>query len=353
MSQILKAAPEELRTRFSALESPRDVADLVEVPYHQLVYHLYKVDPKEKYTQFSISKSTGGKREIRAPVTALKLIQRKLNQVLQAVYEPKPSVHCAKGRSIVTNAKRHANKGYVLNLDLKDFFPSINFGRVRGMFMAVPYERPPKVATVLAQIACHDNQLPQGAPTSTTVANMLCAKMDAQMQRLAKRAKSTYTRYVDDITFSTTLKRFPEELASVNYDADPPVLIGLSSPLSSIVEENGFTIHPDKVRLQLENQHQEVTGLTVNEFPNVNRKYVRQIRAMLHAWRKFGLKSAEEEFHAKYDSKHRAPNDSPPNFEDVVRGKIEFLGAVKGKDDPVYRKYWDQFTELVQSESEN
>jgi RNA-directed DNA polymerase len=255
-------------------------------------------------------------------------------------------VHCTKGKSIVTNAQRHANKRYVLNIDLENFFPSINFGRVRGMFMAVPYERSPEVATVLAQIACHDNQLPQGAPTSTVVSNMLCAKLDSEMQRLAKEAKSTYTRYVDDITFSTTLKRFPEQLAQVDYDQDLPVLIDLGKPLVSRIKHNGFRINPEKVRLQLENQHQEVTGLTVNEFPNVDRRFVRQIRAMLHAWRKYGLEAAEKEYLTKYATERRTRSGSPPRYRDVVRGKIAFLGSVKGKDDPVYRKYLRQLKQL-------
>jgi RNA-directed DNA polymerase len=347
MSQLLKATTDELRESFMALETPRDVASILDVPYHRLVYHLYKVDDNEKYTQFSLAKATGGERTISAPATALKLIQKKLNQVLQAVYAPKPSAHCRTGRSIITNARQHANKRYVLNLDLKSFFPSINFGRVRGMFMAIPYKRPPEVATVLAQIACHDNQLPQGAPTSTVISNMLCAKMDAHLQRLAKRSRSTYTRYVDDITFSTTLKHFPEQLAQVDYESDPPELVGLSPPLTSIIDENGFTIHPGKVRLQLENQHQEVTGLTVNEFPNVDRKFVRQIRAMLHAWRKYGLEAAERDFKEKHDDRAQNRNGAPPSFYDVLQGKLEFLGAVKGKNNSVYRKYQRQFDVLA------
>jgi RNA-directed DNA polymerase len=174
MSLLLSADSEELRELFFALQTPEDIAHLLEVEYGTLVYHLYVVAGSAKYTTFDIPKKSGGFRTISTPVTALKIIQRKLNQVLQCVYQHKASVHgfvC--DRSIVTNASRHGRKRFVFNVDLNDFFPSINFGRVRGMFMASPYMLDPAVATVLAQICCFDNQLPQGAPTSPIVSNMI------------------------------------------------------------------------------------------------------------------------------------------------------------------------------------
>src|SRR3989338_2322638 len=205
MSLELKASKDDLRAEFFALESRKDVADLLEVSDKQLIYHLYIASASERYVTFQIPKKTSGVREISAPASALKIVQQKLNQVLQSVYEPKPSVHgFTLTKSIVSNAKVHAGRKYVFNIDLKDFFPSINFGRVRGLFIGFPYNRNTAVATVLAQICCFNNQLPQGAPTSPTVSNMICAKLDAQLQQLAKRYKCTYTRYADDITFSTT-----------------------------------------------------------------------------------------------------------------------------------------------------
>ena len=167
-----------------------------------MIYHIYLVQSEKRYKTFDIPKKSGGTRQISTPITALKIIQRKLNQVLQAVYQTKPSVHgFVSSKNVVTNAQNHVKKRYVLNIDLKDFFPSVNFGRVRGMFMATPYGLHPDVATVLAQICCYNNHLPQGAPTSPIITNMICAKMDGQLQRLAKECKATYTRYADDITF--------------------------------------------------------------------------------------------------------------------------------------------------------
>lgn len=344
MDLLLCADGEELRRKFFALRTPSDVADLLEIDYRRLVYHLYINPESERYTIFEIPKKAGGVREVSAPISALKIIQQKLNQVLQHVYEPKASVHgFIYGRGIVSNAQMHRRKRHVLNIDLKDFFPSLNFGRVRGMFMAVPYQLDAPVATVVAQICCFDNQLPQGAPTSPIVSNMICAKSDSQLLRLAERHRCIYTRYADDITFSTSMPTFPAALARTSWSGQ----VAVGAELAQIIEDNGFQINPRKVRLQTRNGRQEVTGLTVNEFPNVKRKFIRQIRAMLHAWRKFGLQAAEEEFHRCHDSKHRNPDKELPSFARVVKGKIEFLGMVRGKDDTYYRCFNEQLRALA------
>ena len=344
MSVMLQASPQELRQQFLRLCSPQDVAQVLDIDYGVLVYHLFKVPDDEKYTIFSIPKRSGGSRTIAAPATALKLIQQKLNQVLQATYQPKPSVHgFVQGRSIVTNASRHLKRRYLFNVDLKDFFPSINFGRVRGMFMAAPYKLDPPVATVLAQICCFQNTLPQGAPTSPIVSNMICPKMDSQLQRLAKGHRCHYTRYADDITFSTTVRDFPSALARSGSAGQ----LEVGPELRQVIEENGFKINPEKVRLRTWSRRQEVTGLTSNEKPNVRRKYVRQIRAMLHAWRKFGLDAAQEEFISRWDSKPRSPDKEPTSFGLVVKGKIEFLGMVRGRDDVIYLRFLRQLGALA------
>lgn len=344
MSLLLSASEDELRKQFFALRTRQDVAKLLDVDDSRLVYHLYIVSQSKKYTIFYIPKKSGAYREITAPATALKIIQHKLNQVLQCVYQPKPSVHSfVPSRSIVSNAEMHCGKEWVFNIDLKDFFPSINFGRVQGMFKAIPYERNQTVATVLAQICCFGNALPQGAPTSPIVSNMICAKMDAQLQRLAKKHRCFYTRYADDITFSTSLRVFPYALARV--DSTGQVEVG--DELLQIIQENGFEINSSKVRLQRKNRRQEVTGLTTNEKPNVKRRFVRQIRAMLYAWDHFGLDAAEQEFLAHYDKKHRSPVKGPPSFKKVVKGKIEFLGMVRGKDDPIYLRFLAQLRGLA------
>ncbi|MGA9365214.1 MAG: reverse transcriptase domain-containing protein [Bacteroidota bacterium] len=325
---------------------------MLEVPYNRLVYHLYKVKPARKYTRFVVPKKSGGQREIIAPVSAIKLIQKKLNNVLNSVYQPKASSHgFVIKKSIVTNAWVHKGKRFVLNVDLKDFFPSVNFGRVRGMFLNVPYELNSAVATVLAQTCCYKDdttdQLPQGAPTSPIITNMLCAKMDSQLRRLAERNQCDYTRYADDLTFSTSCRQFPIELARVAVKKDSEMSVKLGSSLVQIIRDNGFEINAKKIRLQTREFRQEVTGLTVNNFPNVSRKFVRQIRAMIHAWEKYGLADAEKEFLAKYYHQHRNPGKNSPLFAKVLRGRIEFLGMVRGKSDVIYLKCLNKYNSLA------
>lgn len=339
------AEPEELKSKFAALKTRQDIADLLEVDRAHLNYHLHISPPSTRYTAFEIPKRSGGTRKITTPVTALKIIQQKLNQVLQHVYydRRRPSVHSfIPKRSIVTNARTHLRREWVLNVDLRDFFPSITFPRVRGLFIAKPYEIAPDAATVLAQICCFDDKLPQGAPTSPIVSNIICAKLDNELLRLARKHKCRYTRYVDDLTFSTNESDFPPALAKIN----PQGQVVVGDELNHIIHENWFEINPDKVRLRRRNLRQEVTGLTVNEKLNVRRRYVSQIRAMLHAWERDGLENAEREFLKRHYIKHRAPFKKPPLLEQILNGKIGFLGWVIGKDNPLYLRYYHQFRRL-------
>jgi RNA-directed DNA polymerase len=287
----LNASQEELQDGFRNLEHPEDVAELLDVELSSLLYHIRKSPEEGRYETFTLDKSNGGKRKISAPVSALKIIQQKLNQVLQAVYTPKAAVHSfLPNRNVVTNAEQHVKQRFVLCIDLKDFFHSINYGRVWGLLQAVPYELPEDVATVIAQICCHDNRLPQGAPTSPIVSNMLCAQLDSELLQLAQDNKCIYTRYADDLTFSTSMRQFPDELATEADNGD--VKAGME--LREVVDENGFDLNEDKTRLQHEDYRQMVTGLIVNRKVNVPREFVREIRSMLHAWDAHGYEAAED-----------------------------------------------------------
>lgn len=346
MTSNFKASDEELRQKFFLLENPRDIADLLEIEYSALIYNLFKKPEEKRYKEFEIRKRSGGIRHISVPNAYLQFVQRKLNHVLSLIYTVKGPVQAyVPQKSIVTNAQMHSGKRYVLNLDLRGFFPSITFRRVRGMFEAVPYNRNEAVSVILARICCHQNSLPQGASTSPVISNMICAKMDSQLRRLAVKNRCVYTRYADDLTFSTSLKKFPESLAQiVNTENGNEVVVGLE--LHACIKENGFWINSAKTRLQTFDRRQEVTGLTVNRFPNVTRRYISQIRAMLYYWENDGLEKAEKDHHL-YFSKDRNPQKKPPSFAEIVRGKIEFLGMVRGKDNLTYLKFLGQLAELA------
>lgn len=345
MEQVLKASPEEIKKKFFLLETRKDLAVLLEVPYSILAYHLYCSTPSLQYRTFTIKKKSGGIREISAPTTSIKILQKKLASVLQIVYARKPCVYgFVPHRNIVDNAIAHRRKRWVLNVDLENFFPSINFGRVQGLFMGRPYERNRDVATALAKLCCFEKRLPQGAPTSPIISNMICARLDGELIRLAAGLRCTYTRYADDLTFSTTRNEFPEALAKLEISDEKPKL-SLGKGLTAVISSNGFSSNPSKQRLQGSWGRQEVTGLIVNKFPNVKRRYIRQVRAMLHAWKTFGIANAEKEFREKY-MRARSEARGLPSFKQVIKGKVAFIGMVRGKDDFIYKKVSEQVRTL-------
>lgn len=155
LSLKLEQQDDALRAFFFALREPSDVADMLGVKYNDLIYWIYRTPEHNRYTAFSIPKKNGSARHIDTPNKNIMILQRKLNQVLQSVYVAKPSVHgFAHGKSVISNAKPHANKRWVFNVDLDNFFHAINFGRVRGMFMGKPYHLPADVSTILAHLIC-------------------------------------------------------------------------------------------------------------------------------------------------------------------------------------------------------
>lgn len=262
---------------------------------------------------------------------------------LQDNLTPKTCAHgFARGRNIASNAEEHVHHRIVLNIDLSDFFPTINFGRVRGVFMAQPFGASPKVATLLAQICCHEGSLPQGAPTSPVVSNMICFRMDAQLMRLAKEHGCFYTRYADDISFSKRKGEFPAELATVGDNGK--AVVGKS--LRDIIEHNGFRVHPLKVHLHHNTTRQMVTGLTVNNRVNVPRAFIRNIRAMIHDWRVNGYEAAETRHHANYYS-HPHRSVKPP-LRKIIEGKLSFLKMISGVDDPVRQNLQRQFVNVCE-----
>ncbi len=267
-----------------------DVATLLGFSASGLSYVLYKQPDAEKYAKFEIDKKSGGKRLICAPKGALKAIQRELATLLNECREElnekaprRPISHgFRKQLSIITNAQNHKNRRYVFNLDLVDFFPTFNFGRVRGFFIKDhDFALSEKVATVLAQIACFENALPQGSPCSPVIADMIAHLLDVRLVQLAKKYGVTYSRYADDLTFSTNQKVFPEVIAASASETENLWLPGAS--LITVIESAGFAINPSKTRMHLRISRQMVTGLTVNDKVNISQPYWRAVRSMCHS----------------------------------------------------------------------
>jgi RNA-directed DNA polymerase len=284
--------------RLSILEKLRDaktlddVARLLGFVPKGLSFVLYKIPDAKKYVSFEIPKRGGGKRLIKAPEPRLALLQRRLANLLYDCLDelqkgtPPLRRSLAHGferhRSIITNASLHKRRRYVLNLDLEDFFPSINFGRVRGFFLKDKhFGLQPKVATIIAQIACHENELPQGSPCSPVVSNLIGHLLDSRLARFAKVHKCTYSRYADDITFSTSRKDFPPQLACPIAGKEAEWQLG--EELRSKIEHSGFKINDKKTRMQFRASRQVTTGLMVNEKVNIRQEYWRAARHMCRA----------------------------------------------------------------------
>jgi len=271
--------------KLRAATSLADLAVILNFTPSGLAHTLYKLDPK--YIAFDIPKRSGGVRRIRAPVPQLKLAQRRLanllsdclDDLLKGAPQRRPLAHgFVRKRSIITNAALHKRRRYVLNLDLQDYFPSINFGRVRAVFMKDNnWSLQEKVATVIAQIACDEHVLPQGSPCSPVISNVVTHILDVRLARLARQHKCTYSRFVDDITFSTGRKDFPPELA---YQVPGTHQWELGAPLRQTIERGGFQINPAKTRMQYRGSRQMATGLTVNDKVNIRAEYYRFARAM-------------------------------------------------------------------------
>lgn len=324
----------------NTIRTRRGLAELLRVSDRGLCHLLYVIPKEDLYVNFNIPKKNGQSRAICAPIPRLKALQRRLLLLLTEAYTPSAAVYGFQtGRNIVGNANRHVRRRFVLNLDLEDFFPSINFGRVRGLLLAKPYECAEEVATVIAQICCYENALPQGAPTSPIVSNMICGRLDFQLARLARKYNCRYTRYADDITISSSAGTFPSSLATiVVVDGNEKAI--LSNALTKTIASNGFTINNSKTRMQRQNQRQVVTGLVTNKKTNLPREYIRNVRAMLRRWDREGLAKCQEDFHEKYFM----PTSS--SFKETLRGRIDFIGTVRGKDDLLYLRLLERLINL-------
>lgn len=274
--------------KLQAAKSLDDLAAILGYKPAALAYLLYHLPTAQKYTAFAIPKRDGTPRDILAPTPKLKLLQRRLANVLYLALADidkagSPRRHLshgfAKHLSIVTNANVHRRRRFVLNLDLKDFFPSINFGRVRGMFIKDKrFTLDPKIATLIAQIACHDDVLPQGSPCSPVISNIIGHLLDIRLVRFAKAQKCTYSRYADDITFSTNAKAFPADVAAPIVGSVHDWTLGAA--LLKEIDKAGFVVNPAKTRMQYRGSRQMTTGLLVNEMPNITPEYYRTVRAM-------------------------------------------------------------------------
>lgn len=326
------------------------------MPYDEVKDLIYPAPP---YKLFTIRKRDGSPRILAEPRLPLKILQQRVLGYLKTYASPfRPAVHgFVEGRSILTNANLHClpAQHHLLNIDLQNFFPSITFYRVRGVLQKHPFHFSHEVATVIAHLCTLDGVLPQGAPTSPFLANLVCRGLDRDLTDLARRYRARYTRYADDITFSFNVRsaeRLPTAVCSIQDGA-----LSVGPELTQIISNHSFAINPAKTRLQGRYKRMEVTGLTINQFPNVRRRFIDKIRGALHAWEKFGYDAAAHEWQRRVLDPSIASDSKPwkrqtrtrktPELKNVLWGKLLYLRMVRGPEDVLYARLADRYNAAV------
>lgn len=303
------------------LGTPAELADALGLTIPRLRWLAFhtEVAGRVHYVRFEVPKRGGGVRVLHAPHRTLAGAQRWVfENVLRKLDVAEPAHGFVAGRSIATNAAPHAGKALVVNLDLKDFFPSIGFPRVRSVFRRAGFS--PAVATILAllctecprrdvlydgrpyHVATGPRGLPQGACTSPALSNLVSRRLDRRLSGLARHLDLTYTRYADDLTFSGD-PRFEDRIGH------------LIASVRRIATDEGFSVNDAKTRVLGRNAPQMVTGLVVNDRPKAPRSEIRRLRAILHRARSEGL-----------DAQNR---DGRPDFPAYLRGKIAFIAMTQ------------------------
>ena len=276
-----------------------DLAENMQVSLADIRYLLYhrKVATKSHYHTFTIPKKSGGVRTISAPKGKLKNLQHwVLNNILNIIPFDEHAHGFISGKSICTNAQPHVGKDIVVNIDLKNFFPTITYKRVKGLFSKLGYSE--QIATIFALICTEtpydkvemdgveyfvqksERVLPQGSPASPAISNLIAFRLDKKIKGLAAKYGFTYTRYADDLSFST----------SANNDKQIARLLFF---LEKIIVSEGLTINTDKTTIMRKGRQQRVTGIVVNQKLNIPREDMRRFRALLHNIDQNGWKGSE------------------------------------------------------------
>jgi len=291
----------------------------------------------DNYYRFDIPKKSGGTRHIAAPKTQLKTAQRQiLEQILQNVEISGQAHGFIKSRSVITSAKTHnTSPGLLINIDLENFFPTITFERVRGLYQSFGYsgyissllamvctycERMPlEIKGEIKYIKTSDRILPQGSPASPMITNIICRSMDKRINGLCKKYGITYTRYADDMSFSYT------------GDTSNFAIGRFLNSINTIIEAEGFHINAQKTHILRKHNRQYITGIVINNAEiGVTRNWIKILRASIHNAQK--LKNAGETV--------------PKQTKQEIAGKIAWLKSV---NETRYQKIIQQAKELLQN----
>jgi len=303
------------------LATPADVAAALDLTISRLRWLAFHSDASRvsHYVCFTVPKKSGETRELAAPHRGLATAQQWiLDSILRKLSSHAAAHGFVPGRSVLTNAAPHAGQQLLVNVDLKDFFPTITFHRVLGAFTQLGYS--PATATILAlltesprrlveyagerfYVATGPRALPQGACTSPALSNLVARRLDSRLAGIASKLDWTYTRYADDLSFSVS-----------SQSDDRPKAGYLLARIRHIAQDEGFAVNEKKTRVLKQSAPMAVTGVIVNEHPSVSRRERRRLRAVLHNAKHRGLATQNRDFH--------------PHFVSQLRGQIEFVRMV-------------------------
>ena len=275
--------------------------------------------PEKFYRTFYIPKKNGKKRRIDEPLNDLKMVQKWiLNNILYCTKCSKYSKAYIKGLSLKDNTRFHKRQDIVMTIDIKDFFPSINSGRILNLFIKLGYSVP--VSVMLTYLCCYNNCLPQGAPTSAYLSNLILKDFDDVMGLFCQDHKIRYTRYADDMTFSGSFN-IGQLIKKTSHD----------------LIYYGLTINYKKLHIMRKGSRQSVTGIIVNEKQQVNKEYRQKIRQEVYYISKYGI-----------DSHLSTINEKRASYIEHLIGKINYCLYINPNDKKM-QDYLNKISSLKQS----
>lgn len=309
---------------FCSLKRVQDLCYLLKIEKRQLML-LVK---QPKYRVFEVPKKSGGKRLIETPSPVLKKLQSILNRYLQSVYYFEKSSasfgfvlnvsNDEDRRNVVTNAQKHLGKPFMLNIDLKDFFHSVTYDKVEQLFRGTPFYFTDELAETLAQLTTYQERLPMGTPTSPVLSNLACRNIDEKLMTYAADQKIVYTRYADDMSFSSVNEITAEQVEAI----------------TSIIQEAGFEVNPEKIKLFGEQDTKVVTGLVIAKKVELAPEFIpnltQEISQLHHI---MTIQNQQGELSTIWVEQ----------FKLQIRGRLSFAGFVLGYRNKSYQQLKDAF----------
>lgn len=324
---VCKQYMSSLSQQLCSLKEIDNLASLLQSTTLQLM----RLRFEKPYLTFEVSKNKGKQRLIESPKGELKKVLRILSNYLHCVYffSRTPAAYgfiqqprnAAKQKNILTNAKLHCGKKYLLNIDLKDFFHQVSHIRVISIFRSPPFNFNMELSNFLSELTTYKNRLPMGSPTSPVLSNFATIKMDNELLTLSHQKRLRYSRYVDDLTFSSN-----EPIDAAHFYS-----------IYAIISQMGFRINQDKLNWMGEQDEKMVTGLVLKDKPQVTADYIKDLES--------NLEKLKHVLHIPGIMQQDKSREWIEAFEEHLLGKMRFLRMINGPDDFMVKKMYNLYND--------